>query len=233
MSKLISYIRWFIIAVLLQLILIPVSYIIYPISYLLRKQLRHYYYNGTILERALVIPLWIVLDDEVFYGSGDDYGEQWWKNVNNIKVWELGPWQRFVVAYKWGVIRNPAWNQYQLFKPKQGQKNIVSERGELLKNGEQVSLLNFAVLKYVNSLGQYTDNQGEYLSLQYSVIGKSMVWYLIENTLYWRYSIAKKIGKFWIELQLGTNDRRYTVRFKIKKGLKIYENRDSHQKPHI
>jgi hypothetical protein len=54
-------------------------------------------------------------------------------------------------------------------------------------------------------------------------MGESKVWYLVENTLYWRYSLAKKIGKFWIELHLGTNDRRYTVRFKIKTNLKIYE----------
>jgi len=222
MTKLLSYIRWFIIAVLLQIILIPLTYIMYPLAYFLRKQLRHCYYSRNTFKKILVLPLWIFLDDEVFYGSGDDYGQQWWKNVNNIKVWELGPWQRFVVAYKWGVIRNPAWNQYQIFKPKDGIKQIVSESGTLVKDGDVVSLLNFAVLKYVDSSGQYTDNQGEFLSLKYSVIGKSKVWYIVGGTLYWRYSMAKKIGKYWVELHLGTNDRRYTIRFKIKKGLKIF-----------
>ena len=223
MTKLLSYIRWFIIAVLLQIILIPLTYVMYPLAYFLRKQLRHCYYSRNTFKKTLVLPLWIFLDDEVFYGSGDDYGEQWWKNVNNIKIWELNTWQRFVVAYKWGAIRNPAWNQYQIFKPKTGVKYIVSEEGELSRNGQSITLLNFAVLKYVDKHGQYTDNQGEYLSLRYSTMGESKVWYLVENTLYWRYSLAKKIGKFWIELHLGTNDRRYTVRFKIKTNLKIYE----------
>jgi hypothetical protein len=222
MKKTVSILRWVLFSIILQIILIPLAYVIYPISYVLRKFLRKWYYSGNTIKKILSIPLWIVLDDEVFYGSGDDYGEQWWKNVNNIKVWELGSWQRFVVAYKWGVIRNPAWNQYQIFKPKDGIKQIVSESGTLVKDGDVVSLLNFAVLKYVDSSGQYTDNQGEFLSLKYSVIGKSKVWYIVGGTLYWRHSMAKKIGKYWVELHLGTNDRRYTIRFKIKKGLKIF-----------
>lgn len=226
MKKLASYIRWFSIAILLQLIIIPLSYIVYPISYVFRKGLRKWYYSGNRLKKVLSIPLWIFLDDEVVKLAGDDYGEQWWKNVNNIRVWELSKWGRFKVAYRWGVIRNPAWNQYALLKPKQGTKKIVSEKGNLSKNQEQLSLLNFAVLKYVDSMGRYTDNQGEYLSLTYSVIGKSKVWYKIGKTLYWRYSLAKQYGNYWIELQLGTNDRRYTVRFKIKKNLKIYEQQN-------
>lgn len=224
MKKLLAYLRWFVIAFILQLIIIPLTYILYPISYILREPLRKLRYSRNSVLSSIVIPLWIFLDDEVFYGSGDDYGEQWWKNVNNIKIWELNSWQKFIVAYKWGVIRNPAWNQYQLLKPKEGRKEILSEKGELKRNNQVISLLNFAVLKYVDNLGQYTDNQGEFLSLRYSATGKSMVWYTVKNTLYWRYSIVKQIGRFWIELHLGTNDRRYTIRFKIKKDLKIYEN---------
>jgi len=223
MTQILSYIRWFIITILLQLILVPLAYVIYPLSYLIRKHLRNWYYSRNTFKKILSIPLWIFLDDEVVKLSGDDYGEQWWKNANNIKIWELNTWQRFTVAYRWGVLRNPAWNQYQLLKPKTGRKYIISEKGELFRDGQSLSLLNFAVLKYVDKYGQYSDNQGEYLSLRYSVIGQSKVWYLVENTLYWRYSLAKKIGKFWIELQLGTNDVRYTIRFKIKYNLKIYE----------
>lgn len=223
MSKIIAYIRWFVIAILLQIIIIPLAYLIYPVSYILRNDLRSWYNSRNTIKKYLAIPFWIFLDDEVVKVSGDDYGEQWWKNVNNIRIWELGKWERFKVAYRWGVIRNPAWNQYTLLKPQQGVKEILSQKGMLYRNHQELSLLNFAVLKYVNSLGQYTDNQGEFLSLTYSVIGKSKVWYRVGNTLYWRYSLAKKYGKYWIELHLGTNDRRYTVRFKIKKNLRIYE----------
>lgn len=223
MKKTISILRWALYSIILQIIIIPLAYVIYPISYLFRKTLRKWYNSGNKLKQILSIPLWIFLDDEVVKLAGDDYGEQWWKEVNNIKVWELNYWQRFVVAYRWGVIRNPAWNQYSLIKPKQGVKQLLSQKGELIKDGESLSLLNFAVLKYVNRFGQYTDNQGEYLSLKYSIVGKSKVWYEIGKTLYWRYSLAKQYGNYWIELQLGTNDNRYTVRFKIKKNLKIYE----------
>lgn len=223
MKKTISILRWVLYSIILQIIIIPLAYVIYPISYLFRKTIRKWYNSGNKLKQILSIPLWIFLDDEVVKLAGDDYGEQWWKEVNNIKVWELNYWQRFVVAYRWGVIRNPAWNQYSLIKPKQGVKQLLSQKGELIKDGESLSLLNFAVLKYVNRFGQYTDNQGEYLSLKYSIVGKSKVWYEIGKTLYWRYSLAKQYGNYWIELQLGTNDNRYTVRFKIKKNLKIYE----------
>lgn len=225
MKKLISYIRWFSIAILLQLIIIPLSYIVYPVSYVFRKGLRKWYYSGNRLKKVLSIPLWIFLDDEVVKLAGDDYGENWWKTVNNIKISELGSWQRFKVAYRWGVIRNPAWNQYSLIRPIQGNKKIVSEKGNLKRGNIEVSLLNFAVFKYVNLDGEYTDNQGDFLSLKYSILGWSKVWYEIEDMLYWRYSMAKQYGKYWIEIQLGTNDNRYTIRFKIKKNLKVYESK--------
>lgn len=226
MKKALAYIRWFLIAFILQIVIIPLSYILYPISYTLRNGLRSWYYGDKKIKKWLSIPLWIFLDDEVVRLSGDDYGENWWKTVNKIDVTKLNSWQKFVVAYKWGVIRNPAWNQYTLIKPKQGEEIIVSSKGRLTKNGEEVSILEFAVLKFVDNLGQYTDNQGEFLSLGFSIIGESKVWYKVENTLYWRYSIVKQIGNFWIELHLGTNNRRYTIRGKIKRNLKIYENRD-------
>jgi hypothetical protein len=150
MTQILSYIRWFIVAILLQIIIIPLSYILYPLAYVIRKQLRNWYYSRNTFKKILSIPLWIFLDDEVVKLSGDDYGEQWWKNTNNIKIWELNAWQRFIVAYRWGVIRNPSWNQYQIFKPKTGRKYTISEKGELLRDGQSLSLLNFAVLKYVD-----------------------------------------------------------------------------------
>lgn len=215
MEKIFAFIRWFFFAAILQIIIIPLAYVLYPFAYILKDFLRR--------NRPWTTPLWIFLDDEVVELSGDDYGELWWKQENGIVVEELNAWQKFIVAYRWGVIRNPAWNQYKLFKPKQGEIFIFSAKGKLTKNGVEVPLTDFATFKWENEAGQYTDNQGEYLSFKFSTLGKSFVWYRIYNTLYWRYSFAKKVKCLnrWVEVHLGTNNRRYTIRLKIKNPAKL------------
>lgn len=209
MKKFIAFIRWFFFAAILQTVLIPLSYILYPLAYVLRGFLRK--------NRPWTIPLWIFLDDE------NDYGEWWWLQENGIVLEELNAWQKFKVAYRWSVIRNPAWNQYELFKPKQGELKIISSKGNLARNGVEVPLTDFAVFKWENEAGQYTDNQGEYLSYKFSTLGRSFVWYKVDGTLYWRYSFAGRVKWLnrWVEVHLGTNNRRYTIRLKIKNPKKF------------
>lgn len=216
LKKAYSVLRWFLFAVLLQLVIVPLSYVLYPFAYSTRGFLRKH--------TPWTIPLWIFLDDEVVEVSGDDYGEDWWKEVNHIHVSMMNWFEKFITAYRWGVIRNPAWNQHLIIKPKSGIIMVVKQRGSLVRDSKPSNLLNFAVLKWVDAQGNYTDNQGSYISEKYSTLGKSFVWYKVGRKLYWRFSYAgyNKMLNRWIEIHLGTNERRYTVRGKIKKGsLKI------------
>lgn len=219
MQKIWSVIRWVFIAVILQIIIIPLSYIIFPISYLLRDKLRAIMQGRCLFYKTFAFPLWVFLDDMEYYVQGHDYGEPWWRKAKGLSL--DTKWQRFKAAYLWGVVRNPAWNQYEVIKPKQGDKNIIKYNGHLTRNGEEVGIEEFATLKWIDEEGNYSDNKGKYLSSKYSTFGKMFLWYKIKGTLYWRYSFANKVRNRWIEVHLGTTDLRYTIRFKIKKGEKI------------
>lgn len=221
MRKLVSIIRWILLGLLVPGILALLAYIFFPLAYLFRRPLRAGRKQGGLIAK-LVIPLWIFLDDEEYRKQGHDFGEPWWREAKNLKIDTY--WQKFRAAYLWCAVRNPAWNQYELIKPKTGAiDEVVSQDGFLTQDSWPVGFLNFAVLKYVNANGDYADNKGEFLSLAHSILGYSKVWYIIQNRLYWRYSFAgKKFGR-WIEIQAGTNDRRYTFRFKIKKA-QVFED---------
>ena len=66
------------------------------------------------------------------------------------------------------------------------------------------------------------DNKGEYLSLAYSVIGKSFIIFYLNNKKYFRFSYANMFfNDIWLEIQLGWSTRA-TFRLKIKKIEKIY-----------
>lgn len=222
MKKVWSIIRWVIIAILLQIILIPLSYIIFPASYYFRDKIRGIYYDKKGVLKILISLLWIFLDDEEFERQGHDYGEPWWRKAKGLEI--NTKWQRFKTAYLWNVVRNPAWNQYTLIKPSQGDIEVIKSNGALINKNMQLSELDFAVLKWVDEEGEYMDNKGHFISNVYSIFGKMFVWYKVQNRLYWRYSFAGKKFNRWIEVQIGTTDLRYTIRFKIKKG-EIYERK--------
>lgn len=212
MKKIISYTRWVLLGVVIPGALALLALLFFPIAYWLRKPLRAG--RNSKLWKRIVIPLWIFLDDDEFERQGHDFGEPWWRAVKGLKT--DTPWQKFRAAYLWCAVRNPAWNMYEIIKPKQGEIKIISSKGSLKKNGKYVSLMEFATLKYVDAYGNYMDNKGSFLSLKYSVIGKSKVWYKVGGRRYWRYSFTgKRLGVWW-EIQAGTNDRRYTLRFKVK-----------------
>jgi len=206
-KKTISIFKW--IGVMLVNLLGFISApIIYPFLYPFRNKLNN------------IKPFWYFFDDEDGF-----YGTKWFRDslkYGNKTDW----WSKFKISYKWLALRNPAWNLQASLIPKKGHE--ILEEIKILdlnrNNKIVVDIKEFATLKFVNSSGEYKDNKGEYLSLKYSILGKSYLWYKIDNTLYWRYSFAGKINnKFWIEIHLGTG-KRYVFRFKIKKNLKIYEN---------
>jgi len=216
-SKSIAILRW-VLAIIFQLMTVVLSLVFYPLAYVLRDRLRAMRQSNNKVIRIVAVPLWIFLDDECVELTGDDYGEYWYKLVNDINVDTMTDWELFLVAYKWGAIRNPAWNQHTMIQPNEGIETLVSYKGATTSS----YWWEFAVLKWLTD-GKPSDNQGECIApAPYSVFGSAFVWYTAGDRLYWRYSFAgKKFGR-WIEIQIGTTEgkdwknKRYTWRMKLK-----------------
>jgi hypothetical protein len=49
-----------------------------------------------------------------------------------------------------------------------------------------------------------------------------MVWFKVDDRVYFTYSLAKKIKGYWVELILGAGVKRFKLRFKIK-NVEVYE----------
>ena len=187
---------------ILNLLGLLTSIVVFPLAYILR--------DVKIVRNKI---LWIYYDDE------DEFG---W----DVHWWMVGKKKGFISAYRWCVLRNPAWNLQGLFifkeKPSQTNSKILNSKGTLTKGGKKVDDFGVAVLKYVDKDGNYMDNMGEFLSLKYSIIGsKSLVFnYTNKETgkisKYFRYSFANHIiNSFWVELQIGFTTRP-TFRMKLK-----------------
>jgi len=222
MKKTTAILRWMF-HMILALVISASALVIYPLAYILRYKLRLAYYGTNKTLRILSTPLWMYLDDEEFFRNGDDYGDAWWKVTNNINVNALNEWQLFVVSYKWAALRNPAWNQHRLFKPKDGDETLV----EMIGSTSFFDWREFCELKWFTD-GEYTDNQGECIAPSpYSIFGNAFIWFSCGGTLYWRYSFANYVPLInrWVELHLGSTEgnfeyqnKRYTWRMKIKKA---------------
>lgn len=186
---------------LIPLFAFVIAPLLYPIAYLLR--------NGSLYRKK---PLWWFFDDE-----DGLYGAPYWREQKGITK------RNFWVSYKWCAIRNPMWNLQASLVPKDGAEVFVSGKGNLSISGQPLEPTWVAVLHYVDENGDWTHNVGKYLSLKYSIIGKTFIWFKIGGRLYWRGSLASKLYKnLWVELQVGVNSR-YIFKFKLKK-VKIYED---------
>lgn len=197
-------------------------FIAYPLRKFLRKHYDHKpwdFYLGilgfiliitfSILNIYILLLLPILLLQMSYYYLDDetDYGEKWYLKQNNLKLlkgiiyrktskgdWKVaGCFRRFLYAYRWSVLRNPAWNMYQITKPEQGIKVVINYAGYLSQNGIPVALSKFGVLKWIDKEGNYTDNQGSYISYRFSIFGTSYLLYDINGKRYWRYSYCKKV----------------------------------------
>ena len=171
--------------------------VVYPFAYLIQK----------ITKKKV---LWIYHDDEDNDGCHEKVS---WFNKGKCNFW---------VKYKWSALRNPAWNLHALLVPKSGTKTRINSKGWLERDGSEVHIWHMAGLKYVDEEGNYQDNKGKYISLKHSIFGKMNVWYKVENRKYFRFSRVGKFLGFWYEFQMGTNDNRYLLKFKLK-NKKIYE----------
>lgn len=251
-DKIVAFFRWALYAILIAGIGAILARIIYPIAYVLRKPIR----KGREIKivKYLVFPLWIFLNDI----EDTDYGEHWWREANGYDFNNKNWWNLFKIAYHWAAIRNPIWNTYSIDPLENRDKRlVVTSTGTLTRNNEEIKdSMVFANLKYVNPLGEYKDNVGEFLSIKFSRLGAKFTWYTIDGNkgIYWRYSYAgtvdnkvlkyiysipyntkaifiksRKFGiqKFHTEVHLGSTNNRFTVRFKIKRNLIIFEERDN------
>lgn len=180
--------------------------IIYPILYPLRE-------DPDIRPKK---PFWYYFDDE-----DGSYGTDWFKE-SLLYGDKTDKWSRFRIAYKWSALRNPAWNLQASLKPIDGEKELVSTKGYVERNGVELDQYVFANFKYVNKDGAFKNNIGDFLSIKYSALGKRLTWYKVDDKLYWRVSYANNlVSKLWIELHLGVSNYRYTFRLKVKWNLKV------------
>ncbi len=200
MRKFISILKWALV-MLINLSGFITAPVIFPLLYPFRKWI------------SKIKPFWYYFDDE-----DGIYGSLLWREERGLK-------ENFLAAYKWNALRNPAWNLQASLKPKAHYgdgaqlQRIVSYKGFLTRNGNEVSLPEFAVIKTEDKDGKYTDNFGKYFSYKYSIIGKMFIWYEVDGTLYWRFSKVWKGKRKWKEIQIGISDKRYLLRYKSKKLL--------------
>lgn len=119
----------FILLQLLMGIAYLLNWVFHPFSYLFRKSITK---NPGLWK-------WLIL-----YWFSDSY-EQWSENpeINYINNWygvyeiydgdyekfkTLNWWQKYKLAFQWGVLRNPNWNLQVAFQPKQGEKYNIKEK---------------------------------------------------------------------------------------------------------
>jgi len=180
--------------------------IIYPILYPLRE-------DPDIRPKK---PFWYYFDDE-----DGDYGTDWFRESLSYGD-KTDRWSRFRIAYKWSALRNPAWNLQASLTPIDGEKELVSTKGYVERNGVALDPYVFANFKYVNKDGVFKNNIGDFLSTKYSALGKRFTWYKVGDKLYWRLSYANNlVSKLWIEFHIGVSNHRYTFRLKFKWNLQL------------
>ena len=193
MKKAFSFLMWILVMLILLLAFIG-GRLFFPIAYIFKD-----------------IPLFRNKILWVFFGDDDPlYGAEYWRKAKGITK------NNFWVAYRWNGLRNPMWNLHLLMKPIEGEEVILQQKGWLAQNGNYVPLNKVAVLQYEDENGDWVGNSGDIVSLKYSILGKTFIWFKIQDRFYWRFSLANRYLKlFWVEVQLGTGYR-HTFRLKIK-----------------
>lgn len=212
-----SVFRWLAVMIVLSVGALTAP-LVYPLAYILRTPLR--VINEMSYLRYLTLILYIYLDDE-------DYEQPptWWLRDKGLKM--DSTFSRFWACYRWNGFRNTIWNFHLLTEHDHSRANEVYAKGLLYKDFKPLigDVFSFAVLKYVDIFGDYADNSGEYLSVRFSYLGKMFCIYEVNGRTFFRFSLAKKLPLLgYTEIQLGTNDKRYTFRFKIKGKQEVFED---------
>lgn len=191
--KILVHIRWFLIVIPLGVFSLT-AFFMYPFAYMMRG----FKFN----------PLWIYLDDTKY--KNGEFAEDYKEFLDGKK-------DNFINSYRWAGVRNRIWNLINLIRPKKGNEVIVSSKGQLYRNDKEVSILEFAAWKWlINGVGGWNTNSGDEINLEKSTIGESSVYYKIDNILYYRYSRAWKFRRYYLNVKIGTNNKRYLLTFKIQ-----------------
>lgn len=99
--------------------------------------------------------------------------------------------QKFILAYRWSVVRNGCWNYIQSVEPKQG-----PWENEHCK----ISTGNASCRTWRN---------------KYKLGTQSVTWE-VEGTKYFRYSFTKNIFKdYYLNFMIGASTNRYLIKFRI------------------
>ena len=110
---------------------------------------------------------------------------------NYVKFWNLTSFQKFILGYRWGVIRNGCWNYIQSKKPNQGEWENVTVK---------------------SNTGGYSYKTWRNKSLH----GKQSVTWEVDGVKYFRYSFTKKMFKnFYINFMIGASTDRYLIKLRM------------------
>ena len=178
------------------------SFVVYPFAWLLRN----FKYN----------PLWIYLDDSSYeYNNGLKF------RAKDFAIFMRGRKETLYTSYLWAGVRNRIWNLRSLsfLNPKQGREIVYgTPKGYLTRNDDEVSVLEFAAWKWLNSKGEGTwnTNSGVKINWEKSTIGYSSVYYKVGRRLYYRYSRAWQWRDYYLNFKYGTNNERYLFTFKVQ-----------------
>ena len=183
-----AFIRWFINTIPLEVFSLT-AYVVCPLAYYFPKTFNWY------------------LDDEII--DGEDY-----------KIWSQWRKNNFRTFYEWHGKRNRMWNLRRKFYI--DTTNLFVERTiihTLKRNGFDVPITETASWKWIDRFGNegWNVNEGVKISYRYSIIGINFIIFSVGKKKYFRFSIAKKIGKSYITIKLGTNDKRNIITFKRQK----------------
>ena len=151
---------------------------------------------------------WFAADTEGSGWEGSDYEHylnatfglyELVKKRNDLGKWvpdyerfnRMGSVQKFILAYRWSVIRNGCWNYIQSVIPKQGPWE--NENCKISTGGASCRL-------WRN---------------KYNLGTQSVTWE-VEGTKYFRYSFTKKIfNDYYLNFMVGASTNRYLIKLRL------------------
>jgi hypothetical protein len=151
---------------------------------------------------------WFAADTEGIGWEGSDYEHylnatfglyELVKKRNDLGKWvpdyerfnRMGSVQKFILAYRWSVIRNGCWNYIQSVTPKQGPWE--NENCKISTGGASCRL-------WRN---------------KYNLGTQSVTWE-VEGTKYFRYSFTKKIfNDYYLNFMVGASTNRYLIKLRL------------------
>lgn len=193
------YLRFVVFKVLVEVIAWFIGLFIYPIAYLFRERIEAG--GGGLL-------YWFGNSDE------DVYENRWYGlyeifNNDFIAFYKLNSWQKFMLSYEWGALRNPTWN----FKQYLGKKLV----GNYTRESFIAEVLNDI---YVVKISKGASPR---VWRNKTIFGLQSIYFYIGDTKHFRYSFTRPI-KWWSPLRMfwkninfmaGTNWDRLLLKVRV------------------